>query len=158
MALDDKAQEYIENLKLLYYSHGAVQKDGTAILKEMITLVKSLISYRNKQVSRKLVFIDKRAVRISKILETLGAIVDNTGLKAKNAVFHSNAQTLMGTSDAMDAHVANISLEVRNVIRKIRSYERQYDEIIKKKIEYEAVIDYYETAKEDLEELDSALE
>lgn len=155
--MDEQVEKYMLLLKKMYYNDGSIQRDGKYVLKEMIVATKALIKTKKNQVDSNLDFLNIRGERLNALLEELQAYTDEIALKNKYSIFWSNAQSLVNVSETMNSISSKINFTVVSMLDKIRAYEREYIEVVKRITFLSELLDFYETSDEELAEIEELL-
>jgi len=157
--IDQQVRDYLDALKYKYYtSKDNSQRNGLHILNKMIGLAKQLIDTRKYQITEKnRNFLNKRLALISHRITELDESMEILAIEDEYPIFVRNAQELAGQSTYMDTTNGRINAITSNILRKIRAYKREQDEIVYTLAIMDDLQIFFENAKEELTELENEI-
>jgi len=152
---NEKVENYIRALKSYYYTDGEKQKDGSVTFIEMITIARASIKARKIKYEKLKEFLTIKLNRLSFFKETYDEFVDLSQIEGKYNVFRQNAIDLNTYSDTMNEMVGKINISIIDLLRNIRSNDREHDEISKRLDTINSLLDFYDSAVEELDTLEN---
>lgn len=158
MALDNQISLAIVELNKEIYQDGDTPKKGSDALLEMISIIKETISSKKYTLSDKLNYLTDRQSLLNNFQDNLDAILESTQLQQKYEIFRRNSQKISSISGSMDNVNSKINVHMQEIMRKIRDYRREYDEISYRITKINENLSWYKTAKVELEELENLLQ
>jgi len=157
MALDAQVNDAIDALKKEIYQDGDTPKSGTDSLLEMISIIKGTITSKKYTLSDKLSYLLNRKALLNNFQGSMTEVLVNTQIQPKYEIFLRNSKKVSGTSGSMDNINSKINVHMEEIMRKIREYRREYDEISYRITKINESLTWYKSAKEELEELENIL-
>jgi len=157
MALDAQITKAIEVLETEIYQDGNTPKKGTDALAEMVVVVKELVTSKKYVISEKLRFLNERKLLLQNYQTHLDDFATKTQIQQKYELFYKNSGTVLDISGSMDEINSNINLAMQGIIRKLRGYRREVDEIAFRITFLSDQLSFWNEATEKLTELEALL-
>lgn len=158
MSLDSQISLAIIELNKEIYQDGDTPQNGSDALLEMISVIKETISSKKYTLSDKLTYLTNRQSLLNNFQANLDAIVESTQLQQKYEIFRRNSEKISSISGSMDNVNSKINIHMKEIMRKIRDYRREYDEISYRITKINENLTWYKSANEELEELENLLQ
>jgi siroheme synthase (precorrin-2 oxidase/ferrochelatase) len=154
---DVDVTEYIERLRQLSGLEIDTAKSGTQNLSEIIDIALSYIEKDKKKVLVNIDTLTQRYIYISTIIEKIEEKLDSTGLENKHEIFYNNVTNITITQKFRSEFMSIISARINNTvyydIKRLSLYRKELKDMLKRREYLTNVLNYYNTAESDLNQI-----